>query len=217
MKSIKQIQDDLHLFIEIQVSKYLVNAGKSQFNDENELAQTAEIIMKAYNEKIASDHLRLDNLSPDSKVKWFESVEIDWSLLQDEPDSEDMDDDLLPEDEEEVEEMRRWFYKHFPSLPDNSFEIFFTSLPALKKAGIPSEKLVEILHGRKPNRYEEDMFYWGLALTSQIIYSQQVKGKAARIKAARKAMEIASQSLSKEDAEDVINEMKSIFDEIVEG
>lgn len=74
--SIEQIHADYHLFINIQMEKYLKSVGRGEFNTKDEAHAVIKLIIDAYNNKIAAEHLRLDLSTAKEKEAWFNSVEI---------------------------------------------------------------------------------------------------------------------------------------------
>jgi hypothetical protein len=82
----EEIKADYHLFINIQMGKYLSSKNKSEFSSDEEAIMVMGKIVEAYNQKIASDHLRLDNLNEAAKTSWFNSSgSIDFPPKADSP------------------------------------------------------------------------------------------------------------------------------------
>jgi len=78
-KSIEKIKADYHLFIDIQVAKYLKSVKQSEFQTEQEAQNILGKVIKAYNRIIAPEHERLDNSTNEAKASWFNSIQIDYS------------------------------------------------------------------------------------------------------------------------------------------
>ncbi len=74
--SLEQIQADYHLFINIQMEKYLKSVGRKEFKSDKEAQSVIKNIIDTYNRKIANEHFRLDISTDKEKEAWFNSVEI---------------------------------------------------------------------------------------------------------------------------------------------
>ncbi len=68
MKSIDKVKQDYHLFIDIQMSKYFKSQKKETFDNDAEAKIVLDEIVKAYNDIVASEHLKLDNLNTALKI-----------------------------------------------------------------------------------------------------------------------------------------------------
>jgi hypothetical protein len=78
-KSIEEIKNDYHLFIDIQMGKFLKSVNQSEFHSEKEAQNILGKIIEVYNNLIAPEHDRLDNSTVEAKTVWFNSVEINFS------------------------------------------------------------------------------------------------------------------------------------------
>ena len=141
MKSNKEIKQDYHLFLDIQTGKYLKSANKSEFSNDAEAQLVTGQIVNVYNQKVASDHLRLGNLNEDAKIAWFNSIEVDFdgevddeNELMDDIDPADLDLDMISEHYDDI----------FYFLPPDAWRVLILAGPAFEAIGLPLKRFKEI-------------------------------------------------------------------------
>ncbi len=205
MKSIEEIKADYNLFLDIQINKYLTNLNRTEFENIDEANLILKKIADAYDNKIASDHLRLNNLNKDAKINWFNSVHIDFTAP---------DNDLLfePEDftEEEMLRINDYFYERFPFLPEGSSAVLLFVGPALEAYGLPFERFQELMLGDDYcTEIEEDILTWAFELTLLVMGSVFERSKKKRENFYKEAVLIAEEELARKDAIKVVNEIAS--------
>jgi len=79
---IEKIKADYHLFVDVQMEKYLKKNKKTEFSSENEARLVIAKIIEAYNTTIAPEDKKLDNYTLKAKRAWFNSVNIDFGGLK---------------------------------------------------------------------------------------------------------------------------------------
>jgi len=199
-KSIEEIKSDYHLFADIQISKYLSRKNKSAFSDDKEAEFVVEEILNTYNEKIASDHLRLNNLNQASKVSWFNSIEIDFEELN----ITDLPDDNIPELDIFTKELISSFDDIFYFLPEGAIIYLLHAGPALEAYGYLLERFNKITEGEEPTEIEEDLLNWAYDLVFEIHLAYFEKNKNKKDDFLANAMIIAEEELDKKTASDVV-------------
>lgn len=204
MKSIDKIKEDYHLFLEIQIGKYLKSTNKSDFTNESEIANVIDKIIDIYNKKVASEHLRLDNLNEKAKIEWFNSIEIDFNEpIEDKGEYEDaISDDILEEINEHIDEI-------FSFLPPGSFNILIFAGPALEAIGMPLERFNKLISGEPPLDIEEDIISWAFYLTENVLFSLLEKNQTKSRKFLKNAVDIALDELNEEQTTDVIYQIQN--------
>ncbi len=210
MKSIEEIKADYHLFIDIQMGKYLKNVNKSEFSNDSEAKLVLDKIVEAYNQKVASDHLRLDNLNNAAKTAWFNSIELDFRKEVTKAISE-----FEAVFENEFEKVTEHFYDIFPFLPDGSMEVLIFVGPALEAYGLPFERFKDLILGEPPTEIEEDIITWAFEVTFNVMGSLVERGKAKRKKILDDAIKIAGEELDKETAINVVQEICNAITETI--
>lgn len=208
MKSEIQLSADYNLFIKIQMDKYFKIAAKTEFSSEAEAKLILDRIVSAYNEKIASDHLRLDNLNDHAKQKWFESIEIDFL-------KEEIDDVELPDDfefpDEALDEVSNQFDQIFYFLPEGAWRILLFAGPAFEAYGLPLKRFKKIFKGELLTEIEIDLFTWAYDLTLSVFNSISTKSKKKKIKFMEEAVETGMEFLSEDEIGKVIHEINDII------
>lgn len=205
MKSIDQIKQDYNLFIDTQMKKYFKLTDKKSFDSDAEAKLVFDEIVKVYNEKAASEHLKLDNLNPIAKDKWFNDIEIDFNGIITEMDEFDEEFDI------QLGEVSKQFDKTFNYLPKGSMQIIIFSGPALDAYGLPLERYKALLQGENATDFEKDLIEWAFEVTLNIMDAYFSKSKNKKHKSLSEAVILAGEYLNPIQSEDVV---KSIFNNI---
>ncbi len=205
MKSVKEIKADYQLFIDIQIDKYLKQAGKSKFSDDDETGFVMMKIIEAYNLEVAAEHLRLDNLNKAGKTAWFNSIEIDFS--------EDDWQELLIILGDEFIKISKHFFEVFPFLPEDSLSHLIFVRSALKTYGFPFERFKELLLAEdEPTKMEEDVLLWAFAVVGTVMDSTVEKTMTKQKQHLTDAVLLACEKLDSDLALAVVEE---ILDDIL--
>ena len=198
MKSIEQIKQDYNSFIDIQTGKYFKLADKSAFDNDAEAKLVLDEIVKVYNENVASEHLKLDNLNAQAKNKWFSEIDIDFKKLLNE----------MNEYEEEfnaqLDEVSNQFDKIFNFLPNGSMNVVIFSGPALDAFGLPLERFEALVKGEKPTEVEKDLIEWAFEVTLNIMDAYFSKSKSKKRNALKEAEILAEEYLDPVQSENVV-------------
>jgi hypothetical protein len=205
VKPIKKIIDDYHLFIDIQMGKYLKSVRRSEFSGDAEAKLVLNKIIEAYNSKIAGDHLRLDNLNRQAKAAWFNSIEIDFKHVV-----SDMISEFEETFDDEFEKVTEQFYERFPFLPEGSMVVLIFVGPALEAYGLPFERFKALLLGEDEcTEIEEDILLWAFDLTMSVMGSVFEYNKKTGEKFFNEALRIAQEELSREDSLMVVKKIEA--------
>lgn len=225
MKSIDSIKQDYQMFIDIQMSKFLKLTGQLAFKNDKEANEVLKTIIDVYNDQIASDHLRLDNLNFEAKAAWFNSVNINFKEFD--LDIVDIGDLAFTDKKKSVQDARSHsdkstpddfnefineFDDRFEFLPDGALHVILYGLPLLQAYGYPFERFKDIVSGeKKPQNFEKDLLLWVFDTTLAIIDSVLVKNKKERELAYSLAIEIAEDFLDEDEAEQVVKYIEDFY------
>ena len=193
-KPIEQIQQDYHLFLDIQMGKYLKSVNRSEFNSEDEAKNVLGKIIDAYNTLIAPKHDRLDNSTTETKTDWFNSVEINFQTT-----TANQTKNNETNGREALKEMENYYEDLFPFLPEGAVFYLILAGPALEAYGYSIERFNEVIQGKTPTPIEEDLFLWAYNLTAEIMQAY-LKKKSAREKYIKSAIYIAETNLNEKTA-----------------
>ncbi len=208
MKSIEQIKEDYHLFIDIQMEKYFKLAGKKAFDNDAEAKLVLDEIAKVYNEKVASEHLKLDNLNAVAKNNWFNKIEIDFKKLLSEMNEFEEEFDI------QIDEVSKQFDKIFYYLPKGSMQVVIFGGPALDAFGLPVERFEALVNGEKATDIEKDLIEWAFEVTLNVMDAYFSKSKNKKQKSMEEAVGIAMEYLDDDLSGKVV---ETIFNNITEA
>jgi len=202
-KSIEEIKNDYHLFIDIQMGKFLKSANQSEFQSEKEAQNILGKIIEAYNNLIAPEHNRLDASTPEAKTSWFNSVEIDFfSLTQpvtNEPD--------VKETFRAMENVITSYDEMFPFLPKGAVLFLLFAGPALEAYGYSLERFKKLLDGEKPTDIEKNILQWAYDVTALLSIAYKEKKASSKDKYYFESLQIAKLELDENIARRVIAEI----------
>ena len=80
-KTIEEVKEDYHLFIDIQMGKYFRKKNITEFETENEAKFVLGQIISAWNKNVASNHEKHDSFDKSGIVSWFNSIEIEFDNM----------------------------------------------------------------------------------------------------------------------------------------
>ena len=203
MKSIDEIKADYHLFIEIQMGKYFRSINKSEFSDEAEAKFVLDKIINAYNQKIASEHLKLDNLNPAAKTAWFNSIEIDFTdKSADEMNSEEFaGSDYGPGILSDI----------FPGISDKELDLVPFCWVVLQPLNYKAERFSEIIAGSEPLEIEIELLQWAYKITSLVNKAIYTKSGTKAEVLMDKAYYLACEKVKKKEAKDIILNLQRVL------
>jgi hypothetical protein len=207
MKSIDKVKQDYHLFIDIQRSKYFKSQKKETFDNDAEAKIVLDEIIKAYNDIVAPEHLKLDNLNPVAKNQWFNQIEIDFSKIINEINEFDEEFDL------QLDYVSKEFDEKFSFLPKGSMHIFVFSGPALDAFGLPIERFETLVKGEKATEVEKDLIEWAFEVTLNVMDAVFSKSKKIKRNKLMHAIGIALEFLDNDTSEKVV---QAIFHNILD-
>lgn len=225
MKSPEEIKKDYQMFIDIQMSKFFKLTGQSAFKNDKEANDVLKIIIGVYNNQIATDHLRLDNLADEAKATWFNSVEINFNNINlNNVKSNNLEsnyalNDIDIGDDEHLEEMYetlKEFDEIFDFLPKGAMPVILNGLPLFEIYGYPIERFRNIVSGEiKTRKFDEEIFSWVFDTSLAIMDSVLNKNKDERQLAYQEAIEIAQDFLDDDEAKFVVEEIKMSYENVV--
>jgi hypothetical protein len=209
-KSIEEIRADYHLFIDIQMGKYFKGKGKTEFSSDEEAKWILDKIVRAYNQKIASDHLHLDNLNEAAKASWFNSVEIDFEK----PHNSHLPFENIPGIKKETREFISFYDDLLPFLPEAAIVYLMNAGPAFEAYGYSFERFEKIIDGEDPTEIEEDLLLWAYDIALSVAQAYLEKDKAKKEKFLSIAIAIANEELDEKTSVDVVAEIYANYKEI---
>jgi hypothetical protein len=212
-KTIEEIKADYHLFIDIQMGKYLSSRNKNEFNSDEEAKLVMNKIIEVYNQKIAPDHLRLDNLNEAAKASWFNSIEIEFGK----PDSTYSPVKTPPAISKVTKNFISFYNDALPFLPEGAIMYLIFAGPALEAYGYPLDRFRKIIEGEKPTEIEEDLLLWAYDLSFSVAEACLEKDKVEKDLLIEYSISIAEEELDDETAKKVVEEIYSNFEEDFSG
>lgn len=207
--SIEQIKADYHLFIDIQMGKYLKSVNRSEFNSDAEAKNILDKIIESYNKQIAPEHDRLDNSTNEAKAAWFNSIQIDFHFSGSDSNSLNYKSKL----KETTPEVIKFYDKVFPFLPPGNILFVLLAVPALEAYGYPYQRFSKLLEGEKPSAIEKDILRWGYTITLYLMSAFIEKKEADKKKALSYAIETANKELDELTTQKVISEINDNINE----
>lgn len=208
MKSIDKVKQDYHLFIDIQRTKYFKSQKKETFDNDTEAKIVLDEIINAYNDIVASEHLKLDNLDPAAKNQWFNQIEIDFSKIINEINEFDEEFDL------QLDYVSEEFDEKFSFLPKGSMHVVVFSGPALDAFGLPIERFEALVKGEKVTEVEKDLIEWAFEVTLNVMDAVFSKSKKIKRNKLMHAIGIALEFLDHDTSEKVV---QAIFHNILDA
>ncbi len=207
-KSIEEIQQDYHLFIDVQTQKYFTAKNIEAYKTNEEAEHVIGKILNKWNDEIAGQHDKLDTLSPKEKKNWFNSIEIDFTSPAKICDIKSGEEKRIKEFPGLQEEAILEFYNNiFYFLPKNSFAIILASGPALQAYGLPIKRFEALVRGEKFHEVEIHLFEWVYNLSRSILAFNSENNKKKKENLLRRAIEIAVEELEPEAIPDVIEKI----------
>lgn len=207
-KSIEEIKADTHLFIDIQMGKYLSSRNKSEFSSDEEAKLIMDKIIEIYNQEIAADHLRLDNLNEAGKVSWFNSVEIDFEKpVNNYPPAENFPINNV------TKEFISFYNDEFSFLPESAIMYLMFAGPALEAYGYPLERFKKIADGEEPTEIEKDILRWAYDLSFGISIAYLEKNEVKKEKFLDASFYLACEKLDNKTSAKVVEDIYANYEE----
>lgn len=208
-KSIEEIKNDYHLFIDIQMGKFFKLVNQSAFLSEQEAQNILSKIMESYNKLIAHEHLRLDNTTIEAKTAWFNSIEIDFlggtQALPKEP--------LSKESHRSMDNVVAYYDDIFPFLPKGSVLFLLFAGPALEAYGYSLDRFKKLMEGVTPSGIEKDVLQWAYDITALLSIAHRESNSSEKDKHYLKSLEIAKLELDDNIARKVVSQIYSNIEE----
>jgi hypothetical protein len=204
--SIEKLKADYHDFIDIQTGKYLRLAGKDAFDSDKEANKIMGEIIQTWNQKVVPFYDNIEEKSREVKAAYFNSIEIEFTIVPPEKDNYDEVDDALAD-------LFRYYDDVFYFLPPGAFMFILFSGPALAAYGYPLKRLKEILRGEPPTNFEKDLFHWAYDLTEEVFAYHHETNKEQKKEHYLEAVLIAEEMLDEELIDEVIEDIISYINE----
>lgn len=199
-KSIEEIKADYHLFLDIQMGKYLRINNRNEFETNDEAKKIIGQIIKTWNNKIADQKEKLDRLDKAAKTGWFNSIEIDFNQVE----AEQMGPVITGSSINPIGPLD----KTSRELLNYQLDLMPFCWIVLEPLGYKYERMREILSGIDSTEIEIELFRWSLEIVN-------IVNKAVKVKSAIKAEEImdaaydlACEKLDKGTAKDAIVQLQ---------
>lgn len=202
-QSIEEIKNDYHLFIDIQMGKFLKSVNQTEFQSEKEAQNILGKIIEAYNTLIAPENDRLDNSTTEAKAAWFNSVEIDFSSFTPSVNYEPG----VKDNFRALENVVASYDEMFPFLPKGAVLFLLFAGPALKAYGYSIERYKKLLDGEKPTPIEKNILQWAYDVTAILSVACKEKKSSAKDKYFLKSLQIAKLELDDDTARRVVSEI----------
>ncbi len=204
-----EIRADYRLFIDIQMGKYLRSKNKSEFDSDDEAKFIMSKVIEAYNQKIASNYLRLDNLNEAAKVSWFNSVEIDFENTL----NQYLPVENIPFINKETRDFISYYNNLFPFLPEGAIIYLINAGPALEAYAYPMERFKKIIEGEETTEIEEDLLLWAYNIAFEVSQSYLEKNKVKKEKLLANSITIAEEELDEKTALNVVSQIYANYKE----
>ena len=202
---------DYHLFIDIQMGKYLKQVRRTEFKSEIEAKTVIGKIIESYNKFIAPENDRLDNSGNEAKTAWFNSVEAEFGDIDKEIDSFGRKFNI------EFNKAMDYYDNLFPFLPEKSMTVLIFAGPALEAYGLPLKRFTALLNGDKITEIEKGILLWAYNLSSMTMAGFRQKTKKIRDKFLQEALEIAMEELEEKISIDVVAKIYQNLEEQFTG
>lgn len=204
-KSIEEIKADYHLFIDIQMGKYLKSVNRGEFNSDAEAKNVLDKIIETYNKLISPEHDRLDNSITEAKASWFNSIQIDYPSPASVSHTINYKNKLQETSLEAIE----LYDELFSFLPPGNFVFLLLAVPALEAYGYPFQRLSKLLDGETPSAIEKDILRWAYTITLYLMSAFIEKKETDKKKALSYAIEIVNKELDEISTQKVISEINA--------
>lgn len=174
-KSITEIKEDYHLFIDIQMGKYFRKRNINEFETENEAKIILSQIIAAWNKYVAANHQKHDELDKAGVAAWFNSIEIEFENTH---------------KQESKAGKRSSFLKNeniSEKLIDKELDLIHYCYIVLNSMGYKFERMREIISGAQPSGFESELIQWSFKIVMLV-------NKAVHTKSANKAEDILDEA-----------------------
>jgi hypothetical protein len=195
-KSIEEIKADYHLFIDVQMGKYLGQNNKDEFDSNAEAKDIIGKILTTWNNKIASEKEKLDTLDVAAKTGWFNSIEI--QFLQDKTEKQSSG---KPGN---IEPSTGVMNKIFPGLSDRELDLIPFCWALLEPLGYKYERMREIIAGSVPAEIEIQLLRWSHEIVSIVNKAVHAKSESKTEELMDIAYYRACERLENKDAKEII-------------
>jgi hypothetical protein len=210
MKNIPNYENltaDYHLFIDIQMGKYLRSVNKNEFSSDDEAKLVIGKILQAWNDKISNKHNQLDNSTTEAKTAWFNSIDIDFPSLT----------TLVTDNKQKIrnatKSMINYYDNIFPFLPEGAVMYLLFAGPALEAYGYSLERFSKLLHGEKPTGIEKYILQWAYDVSFGIMLAYLAKNDSIKDKLLSNSLKLLKKELDEQTAANVLSNIYSSIQE----
>ena len=170
-KTIIEVKEDYHLFIDIQMGKYFIKNNKKEFDTENEAKVVLSQIIAAWNKYVASNHEHHDKLDKAGVAVWFNSIEIEFDYLY--KHGIKVDKDLPSQNIDNI----------IGQVSDKELDLIPYCYTVLNALGYKFDRMRGIISGVQPSKLESELIQWSFKIVRLV-------SKAVSTKSANKADDI---------------------------
>jgi hypothetical protein len=168
-KSKIEMSADLDLFINIQVSNYLLQCNKENFDDAIEEEYVTSLIIDVWDDIVSQETEKLNTLDDAAKTEWFNSLEIEF----DREDTENRiplikDGSINPYNLED---------RIFPDLSESQLDLIPYCWVVLEPIGYKYQRFKDIVAGVDPAEIEIELFRWSYEIVSYVNDSVRAKSR----------------------------------------
>ena len=174
-KTIEEVKEDYHLFIDIQMGKYFRKKNITEFETENEAKFVLGQIISAWNKNVASNHEKHDSFDKSGIVSWFNSIEIEF-------------DNMSEQESKTSNEFTIQKNDYIPGkVSDKELDLIPYCYTVLNAIGYKFERMREIISGAQPSELESELIQWSFKIV-------RLTNKAVHTKSAGKAEDILDEA-----------------------
>lgn len=174
-KTITEIKEDYHLFIDIQMGKYFRKRNIIEFETEKEAKAILGQIIAAWNKYVAAQHQKHDRLDKAGVAAWFNSIEINFGNTHEQESK--FGNELPSKNNESIIEQ----------LSDKELDLIPYCYTVLNALGYKFERMREIISGTQPSELESELIQWSFKIVKLV-------NKAVHTKSASKAEDILDEA-----------------------
>jgi hypothetical protein len=169
-KAIEEMDPDYQLFIDTQLSKYLNQNMKGDFDSDIEAKDIIGKIINTWNNKIIVEKEKLDTLDEAAKTRWFNSIELADQHIKTEKQN--------PEIPAVIEFPLELISIIFSGHPGSEFELLPFCWTVLHYLGYKHERMQEIISGSEPMEIEIELLRWAYEIINDVNKALHTKSES---------------------------------------
>jgi hypothetical protein len=147
-KTITEIKEDYHIFIDLQMGKYFRTKNINEFQTENEAKAVLGRIITGWNKYVAANHKKFDKVDKAGVAAWFNSIEIDFEGIP----------------EQETKTVNKMTFQKNENITEQISDKELDLIPycyiVLNALGYKFERMSEIMSGAQPSEFESELIQW---------------------------------------------------------